>query len=217
MGVARRRRREGADQRAQDEGVGVADTAVTADASAPAPDAADDPGVTAVHGVTHGPARGGVSELWAHGVGRAGTRSLQVLAIVALVAVAVFAVTRLTLIVIPVLIALVLAAAISPLVVLLRRKGVPSFLATVIALLALVALLTLVVWLVAAAVVNQWPQLRDQGILVRWFPDPRVRDHLRISIGTDAEMDALIEAMRGILGNTRLPAGPKSGKKRRCT
>lgn len=106
----------------------------------------------------------GVSALWADGVGRAGTRSLQVLAIVALVAVAVFAVTRLTLIVIPVLIALVLAAAISPLVGLLRRKGVPSFLATVIALLALVVVLAGVVWLVVAAVVNQWPELRDQAI-----------------------------------------------------
>src|SRR5690349_18356925 len=51
-----------------------------------------------------------VSALWSDGVGRAGTRSVQVLAIVALVAVAVFAITRLTLIVIPVLIALVLAA-----------------------------------------------------------------------------------------------------------
>ncbi len=106
----------------------------------------------------------GVSQLWADGVGRAGTRSLQVLAIVALVAVAVFAITRLTLIVIPVLIALVLAAAISPLVGFLRRKGLPSFLATVISLLALVALLALIVWLVAAAVVNQWPTLRDQAI-----------------------------------------------------
>lgn len=106
----------------------------------------------------------GVSQLWADGVGRAGTRSLQVLAILALIAVAVFVVTRLTLIVIPVLIALVLAAAISPLVSLLRRKGVPSFLATIISLVALVAVLTGVVWLVAAAVVDQWPTLRDQAI-----------------------------------------------------
>src|SRR6478609_1427043 len=104
------------------------------------------------------------SALWADGLGRAGTRSVQVLALVALVAVAVFAVTRLTLIVIPVLIALVLAVAISPLVRLMRRKGVPPFLATIVALLALVAVLAGVVWLVVAAVVNQWPELRDQAI-----------------------------------------------------
>jgi putative heme transporter len=121
-------------------------------------------GVTTTEPGTGSPARPGVSQLWADGVGRAGTRSVQVLAILALIAVAVFVVTRLTLIVIPVLIALVLAAAISPLVSLLRRKGVPSLLATIISLVALVAVLAGVVWLVAAAVVNQWPVLRDQAI-----------------------------------------------------
>ncbi len=120
-------------------------------------------------GTTAGPADGatdrpGVSHLWADGVGRAGTRSVQVLAILALIAVAVFVVTRLTLIVIPVLIALVLASAISPLVGLLRRKGVPSLLATIISPVALAAVLVGVVWLVAAAVVDQWPTLRDQAI-----------------------------------------------------
>ncbi|MDC7120864.1 AI-2E family transporter [Cellulomonas fimi] len=109
------------------------------------------------------PARG-ASALWSDGVGRAGTRSLQVLAIIALLAVLVFAVTRLTLVVIPVLIALVLAAAISPLVTFLRRRGVPSLAATWIALVALVALLALILWLVVRAVVNQWDELRDQAL-----------------------------------------------------
>lgn len=104
------------------------------------------------------------SALWAHGLGRVGTRSLQVLAILTVVAVGVFALTRVTLIVIPVLLALVLAAAISPLVSFLRRKNWPSFLATATALLALVAVLSGIVWLVVAAVVNQWPTLRDQAI-----------------------------------------------------
>lgn len=65
------------------------------------------------------------SALWAHGLGRVGTRSLQVLAILTVVAVGVFALTRVTLIVIPVLLALVLAAAISPLVSFLRRRTGP--------------------------------------------------------------------------------------------
>lgn len=34
--------------------------------------------------------------------------------------------------------------------------------------------------------------LRKQGIVVRHFDQPRVRDYLRISIGTDAEMQSLI-------------------------
>ncbi|KQR07693.1 AI-2E family transporter [Cellulomonas sp. Leaf334] len=102
--------------------------------------------------------------LWSDGVGRVATRSLQVLAVVAVVAVFVLAVTQLTLVVIPVLIALVLAAAISPLVSFLRRKGLPSLLATWIALVALVALLAGILWLVVAAVVSQWSELRDQAL-----------------------------------------------------
>ena len=37
--------------------------------------------------------------------------------------------------------------------------------------------------------------LREQGILVRHFNTDALRDYLRISIGTDAEMDSLIEAL----------------------
>ncbi|ADG73955.1 protein of unknown function UPF0118 [Cellulomonas flavigena DSM 20109] len=101
---------------------------------------------------------------WSDGLGRVGTRSVQVLAVLALGAVVVLALTRLTLVVIPVLIALVLASAISPLVGALRRRGVPSLLATWIALLGLVALLAAIVWLVVRAVVDQWDELRDQAL-----------------------------------------------------
>ena len=110
------------------------------------------------------PPSSGVGALWTDGLGRAGTRSLQVLAVLGVVAVAVLAVTQLTLIVIPVLIALVLAAAISPLVGWLRRRGAPPVLATWIALLTLVAVLSLVVWAVVRAVVSQWEELSDSAV-----------------------------------------------------
>jgi histidinol-phosphate aminotransferase len=42
-------------------------------------------------------------------------------------------------------------------------------------------------------------KLRVRKILVRWFSDPAIRDHLRITIGTDAEADALLRASRAIL------------------
>ena len=45
-----------------------------------------------------------------------------------------------------------------------------------------------------------WLQkLRDRKILVRWFRYPEVRDYLRITIGTDAEANALIRAAQVIL------------------
>jgi histidinol-phosphate aminotransferase len=34
------------------------------------------------------------------------------------------------------------------------------------------------------------------GILVRHFPTPRLADALRITVGTDAEIDALLDALR---------------------
>ena len=42
-------------------------------------------------------------------------------------------------------------------------------------------------------------ELWKRLILVRWFDRPRVRDRVRISIGSDAEMDRLLDATREIL------------------
>lgn len=41
--------------------------------------------------------------------------------------------------------------------------------------------------------------LRERGILVRYFDQPRIDAYLRISIGTDDEMSAFIDAMSAIL------------------
>jgi histidinol-phosphate aminotransferase len=41
--------------------------------------------------------------------------------------------------------------------------------------------------------------LRERNLLVRWFPAPATRDRLRISIGTDAEMDTLLEVARELV------------------
>jgi histidinol-phosphate aminotransferase len=47
---------------------------------------------------------------------------------------------------------------------------------------------------------EEWlARLRDRKILVRWFGHSRVADCLRITIGTDAEMDALLRAAKAIL------------------
>ncbi len=43
-----------------------------------------------------------------------------------------------------------------------------------------------------------YARLRDAGILVRHFKQPRIENFLRVSIGTDPEMDALITALTGI-------------------
>ncbi len=43
--------------------------------------------------------------------------------------------------------------------------------------------------------------LRERGILVRYFRKPVIENHLRISIGTDEDMDAVIRALDEILNN----------------
>ncbi|OMF37213.1 histidinol-phosphate transaminase [Paenibacillus sp. FSL H8-0548] len=43
-------------------------------------------------------------------------------------------------------------------------------------------------------------QLRDKGVLVRYFNQPRIDNYLRVSIGTDEEMDAFIAALHEIVG-----------------
>lgn len=149
------------------------------------------------------------SSLWSDGFGRVGTRSLQVLAVLAVVAVFVLALTQLTLIVIPVLIALVLAAAISPLVSVLRRKGLPSLVATWIALITLVALLSAILWLVVGAVVNQWEDLRDRAL--EGF------DELQGSVQglpfeiTEEQIQSVQESVTGLLQSDAVGSGAIAG------
>jgi len=149
------------------------------------------------------------SSLWSEGFGRVGTRSLQVLAVLAVVAVFVLVMTQLTLIVIPVLIALVLAAAISPLVSVLRRKGLPPLMATWIALVTLVALLAAILWMVIGAVVNQWDDLRDQAL--EGF------DELQGSVQglpfeiTEEQIQSVQESVTGLLRSDAVGSGAIAG------
>jgi histidinol-phosphate aminotransferase len=46
--------------------------------------------------------------------------------------------------------------------------------------------------------------LREQAVLVRHFAKPRISDYLRITVGTDAQVDRLLAVLANILGsNTR--------------
>ncbi len=56
--------------------------------------------------------------------------------------------------------------------------------------------------------------LKERKILVRFFDTPRLRDSLRITVGTDAEIAALRDALRGM--RPGLTASPSSSRRRGC-
>lgn len=56
-----------------------------------------------------------------------------------------------------------------------------------------------------------YERLKRKKILVRFYDTPRLRDSLRISVGTDAEIDELLTQVTEITGRRR--SGPASGGK----
>jgi predicted PurR-regulated permease PerM len=105
------------------------------------------------------PGRTRIIEAWADPLGRTAIRALQILILAALAAVAIFVAHQLWLVVIPVIIAVILAAAFSPLVEWLRRRRVPNALAALLTLLLAVVVLLGVLTGVTLAVINQWGTL----------------------------------------------------------
>ena len=52
---------------------------------------------------------------------------------------------------------------------------------------------------ISASTLEALHALREKGILVRRWDAPRIDQWLRISIGTDKEMDTLCQTLKGIL------------------
>lgn len=50
--------------------------------------------------------------------------------------------------------------------------------------------------------------LRERGILVRYFDQPRIDNYLRVTIGTDGEMDAFLAAMAELTAGTEGECAP---------
>ena len=100
-------------------------------------------------------------------LGWLGLRSGQILLVVLLSAVVIYGLVQLKLVVIPVLIAIILAAALSPVINGLRRRGVAAILATWITLLGGIAFFGGIITLIVFAVRDQWNELfssASQGI-----------------------------------------------------
>lgn len=118
-------------------------------------------------------AAGAPRTLWADGFGRLAIRALQLILVVTVAVGVVWVLQQVTLVTIPLALALIFAAAFAPAMAAMRRRGVPSIVATLLALLAIVVLLAAVGWLIAWAVRDQWGDLVSQATdgfhdLVSW-------------------------------------------------
>ena len=45
--------------------------------------------------------------------------------------------------------------------------------------------------------------LKDKGVLVRYFRTERIKDHVRITIGSDQDMQILVDKIKEILGEIK--------------
>jgi predicted PurR-regulated permease PerM len=108
--------------------------------------------------------RSGLRAIWTDRLGTWSTRALQVLLLLTLAGVTVFALTQLKLVVIPVLIALILAAAASPLVVWMRRRGMGRLLSTWLTLLGGILVLGGLITAIVFAVRDQWSELSTSAV-----------------------------------------------------
>jgi histidinol-phosphate aminotransferase len=44
-----------------------------------------------------------------------------------------------------------------------------------------------------------YSQLKERKVLVRYFNHPRIKDYVRISVGTESETDRLLETIKEII------------------
>lgn len=101
----------------------------------------------------------GLRTMWTDNLGRTATRSIQIIAVLLLAVALIFALINLKVVVIPVIIALILASALHPLIAFMRKRGVPSIVATWVALVLAIVVIGGVITLIVFAVQNQWPSL----------------------------------------------------------
>lgn len=100
---------------------------------------------------------------WTHSLSRAGERARSILYLLVLVAVVIFGLLQITVVVVPLILALILAAAIAPLVKWLRDRGWSSGLATGTAFAALLIAFGAVLLGVITAIRAEWGSLADQA------------------------------------------------------
>ncbi len=103
------------------------------------------------------------SSIWSDSLGKAGMRSAQILLILTVAVIAIYGLLQVKLVVIPLLLALILAAAIGPVVNWLHSKGWPSALATGTSFLLLLAVFSGLIYGIVVAIRSEMDTLVSQA------------------------------------------------------
>lgn len=147
--------------------------------------------------------------LWSDGFGRLAIRAVQIIVVLIVVIGVIWGIQQLTLVTIPVVLALILASAFNPIMRAMRSRGVPSILATLITLLAIVVVLGGIGWLIVWAVRDQWDSLYGQaqdGVqkVIAWF------NTLPFDID-QAQVDEWIESATNFVTSAQFGSGALAG------
>ncbi|MET0843060.1 MAG: AI-2E family transporter [Mycetocola sp.] len=141
-------------------------------------------------------------ELWTDRVGYLGTRSIQLLVVIILASVLVYAMVQLKLVVIPLLIALIVAAAASPVILWLRRF-MSDLLAAWVTLLGGTIVFGGIITMIVFAVRDQWDELAKSAVkgldqLLTWLQEgPLPIDEQQIEDARDATIEFLTSSQFG--------------------
>ncbi len=109
------------------------------------------------------PATPSMRSLWTDRLGVASTRSLQVLLVLTLASVVILALIQLRIAVIPLLLAIIIASAFSPVIVWMRKRGLPAIAAAWITLLGSLLIFGGIITAIVFAVRSQWAELFEQA------------------------------------------------------
>lgn len=117
-----------------------------------------------------------VQALWKDSIGIVATRALQGMLILAAATVVIWSLLQVSLVVTPLLLALIVSAALGPVVTWLEHKGWPRVIGTITVLLGILLIFAGAMWLVVAQIAGSWGLLSDRTVegvthLVQWWND----------------------------------------------
>ncbi|WP_311477119.1 AI-2E family transporter [uncultured Gulosibacter sp.] len=115
-----------------------------------------------------------VQALWKDSIGIVATRALQGMLILAAATVVIWSLLQVSLVMTPLLLALIVSAALGPVVSWLENRGWPRVLGTITVLLGILLILAGAMWLVVAQIAGSWELLTERAVegithLVQWW------------------------------------------------